>query len=197
MVAIMNKVCETRRVIRPAIIVANSVVVVLSCAIGNGFQKAQPETHADVIVAAELVKQVDEVGLKLERIVADPKQSESNRATAAELLGRLRYTPAIPTLIRFRKWVLPGHDTDTFIYPCMDALVLFGDAATPLIVRAWLDESNGSDAIRFVSVFESAKTGGHALILERAFADAEKDAKVRDRYRSKVRFLAESLMMEK
>jgi len=160
------------------------------------FQKSQKTVHPDVAAATELVKQVDDIGRKLERVLVDEKQPQNDRAQAAQLLGKLRYTPAIPSLLRFRNWALledPDPDTDEVKYPCMDGLVQFGEAATPQMVSAWLEESNGSASIKFVLAFARAKTVKSALAIARSIASNEPNTQTKLSHERRITQLARYL----
>ena len=81
----------------------------------------------------------DTVGPKLLAILADEKRPAEVRLEAAILLGKLQYAPAIPTLIQFitmEKPVAVARDGPEF--PCQEALTLYGDAAVPSLVDAFM-----------------------------------------------------------
>lgn len=116
--------------------------------LAQGPQKAAAPPEFDEANAA--LKAVDAVGPKLVTLLADEKQPASVRLEAATWLGRLRYTPAIPTLIRHIKLVNPDAVvSDGPEFPCRDALQMFGDAAVPTLVDAFLEFKDRDQDLEF------------------------------------------------
>ena len=111
-------------------------------------QVVVPPEFAEV---ATLVTTVDEEGAKLITILIDVKRPKSVREDAARWLGKLRYTPAIPALIQHITLYDPdGPAEDGPVFPCRDALQMYGDAAVPLLVDAYMkaDYEPGTDRER-------------------------------------------------
>ncbi len=95
-------------------------------------------------------KAIDGVGPKLVALLADENRPAALRLEAAIWLGRLRYTPAIPTLIRYIKLVNPeAVVSDGPEFPCRDALQMFGDAAVPTLVDAFLEFKGRDQDLEF------------------------------------------------
>ena len=102
-----------------------------------------PPPPPEFAEANAALKSLEDVGPKLIQILADENRPNSVRVQAAIWLGKLRYTPAIPTLIRYITMEMPNQVTsDGPEYPCSDALELFGDAAVPALVDAYLKADN-------------------------------------------------------
>lgn len=127
---------------------------------------------------AELIDRVGRTAPKLEQILKDAKQPAAVRLKAARLLGQLRYAPAIPTLIQH----IALTETGKFVedgpeYLCADALGLYGDAAVPLVVDAYLktDQDDQSEEDRFLSAIRAGKTGKVAIAYTKGLAPAKPD----------------------
>jgi hypothetical protein len=110
--------------------------------------------------ASELVEQRDALGAELLAVLNDERALDDRRAQAAELLGKLRYEPAIPTLIRYID-VMPSV-TLSGGPPAAMALRELGDAAIPRVIEAYLQETNDGSrrANRREYAFRIATGGG-------------------------------------
>ena len=106
------------------------IVLVTSGSLAQALQKVTaPPEFAE---AEAVLKSLDVVGPKLLRIIADEKRPKAVRAQAARWLGKLRYAPAIPTLIQNIELIDPdGPAADGPDFPCQESLQKFGDAAVP------------------------------------------------------------------
>ncbi len=103
-----------------------------------------PAPLPEFVAAEKELKALDEVAAQLMKLLADEKRPRDvwlhpleNRHEAARWLGKLHYLPAIPLLIKYVDTQGPSYD-DGPTYPCRDALEMFGDAAVPAIVDAYL-----------------------------------------------------------
>ncbi len=103
-----------------------------------------PPPLPEFVTAEKEMKALDEVGARLMKLLADEKRPKDvwlhpleNRHEAARWLGKLHYLPAIPLLIKYVDTEGPSYD-DGPTFPCSDALEMFGDAAVPAIVDAYL-----------------------------------------------------------
>lgn len=139
---------HSRNAITTAILGA-AAVLAITCLIdvsarGNGEEQASDE-GALFDDGDKVVQLRDELSAQLEAVLADETSpgsqgpSVEERYRAAELLGRLQYTPAIPTLIRHVD-LLPVAFSEPPLPRVADALALYGDAAVPQIVDACLKE---------------------------------------------------------
>ena len=107
-------------------------------------QKTPPPPLPEFVEAEQTLKALDAVGPRLMKLLADEKRPkeirlypQENRHEAAIWLGKLHYTPAIPMLIQYVETSGPEYG-DGPTYPCRDALQMFGDAAVPALVDAYL-----------------------------------------------------------
>jgi hypothetical protein len=100
--------------------------------------------------AEELAQRADELGPALVQGLANPSNPNKARVRCARLLGKMRYTPAVPKLIEFielideeenRKPNIEGRHAGQ-VYPCAAALNALGAAAVPHVVEAYLAEPN-------------------------------------------------------
>jgi hypothetical protein len=90
--------------------------------------------------ASKLVEERDALGTELLAVLNNESAPDDQRAQAAELLGKLRYEPAIPMLIRYID-VMPSV-TLSGGPPAAMALRELGDAAIPRVIEAYLQETN-------------------------------------------------------
>ena len=104
-----------------------------------------PPPLPEFVAAEKELKTLDEVGSRLMKLPADEKRPQNvwrhpleNRHETARWLGELRYPPAIPMLIQYIDTEGPSYD-DGPTFPCREALEMFGDAAVPRLVDAFLE----------------------------------------------------------
>ncbi len=118
-------------------------------------QKSGPPPLPEFAEAEQTLKAIDEVGPRLMKLLADEKRPKvirlyplENRHEAAIWLGKLRYQPAIPMLIQYIHTEGPAYDNGP-TYPCSEALQMYGDAAVPSLVDAYMVVDNiGTDRAR-------------------------------------------------
>ena len=119
---------------------ANACAVMLLVSgilLAQGKAKAPPPPEFAEAEAA--LKAVEAIGPKLVALLDDEKRPVAQRIEAATWLGRLRYAPAIPTLIQHIQLYDPEMPIDAGSdFPCQDALIDFGDAAVPSLVDAYM-----------------------------------------------------------
>jgi hypothetical protein len=121
------------------------------CAEGRS-EKADPKKVADALAAAEkLSAERDRLGGVLLAGLRDKTRPPEERAACALALSGLKYTPALPVLIELIDFepateprpkpifAEPPSPLETF--PCMRALVEYGDLAVPAVVDAYLKEN--------------------------------------------------------
>jgi hypothetical protein len=86
-----------------------------------------------------IAQQIEVVGPKLIAILDDDSAPIADRLRAATLLGKLKYRPGIPVLIKhielFDKFKITSDGPD---YDCMLSLVEYGEAAMPAVIEAFL-----------------------------------------------------------
>jgi len=111
-------------------------------------------------------QQIADLGPKLIEVLDNPNASITDRLKAATLLGRLKYPPGIPVLIKyaglFDKFKITSDGPD---YNCIDALAEYGDAAVPAVVDAFLATSPDDQIPEhwLLSVVNDGKLGKVAL----------------------------------
>ena len=95
-------------------------------------------------------EQFREVGPHLMQIVGDDRRPIKNRVQAAQLLGEIKYMPAIPILVDHIQLIEPEvfrrHWDNPFAYvkPLVIALRRYGKDATPMLVDEWFERTNTS-----------------------------------------------------
>ncbi len=89
--------------------------------------------------AERLVKEIEQLGPKLNALLADQKQPIQQRFRAGNLMAKLRYEPGIPTLIRHLELIDPQEVVSDPTFHCVEALTLYGDVAVPSLVGAFLE----------------------------------------------------------
>ena len=102
--------------------------------------------------AERLVKEIAQLGPKLNTLLADQKQPIQQRFRAGNLMAKLRYEPGIPTLIRHLELIDPQEVVPDPTFHCVEALTLYGDVAVPSLVDAFL-EFKGRGQIRENSMY--------------------------------------------
>ena len=148
---------------------------------GQGPQKPTP--FPEFVDAEGVGKARDTVGPKLIAILADEKRPAEVRLEAAMLLGKLQYAPAIPTLIQFitmEKPVVVARDGPEF--PCRDALQLFGDAAVPSLVDAFVAVTGrGQDRLHCLYMAITLKSRPAARTYAKGLATQNPDPEFQER----------------
>ena len=90
-----------------------------------------------------VIQQYERLGNKLIAILADEEEPTKLRSDAARTFGRMKYVPAIQTLIQQLTLVDPTrHSTGDDLEPlvCLLALIEYGNLAVPNVVGAYLAE---------------------------------------------------------
>jgi hypothetical protein len=158
---------------------AGSVILVAECASLRG---ANPEEYQSLFQKSErLASDRDVVCALLLVIMSDPQGQPASRLHAAELLARLHYSPAIPTLVREIDLVDPTHTSlHPEELPNVVALARFGDAAVPELVRAYLKGIASERESTILRAIRRGKTAATARTYALGLA-AEGDAATRER----------------
>lgn len=137
----------------------------------------------------------DKIGARLTATLANEKQPIHQRVRAAKLLGEMKYSPAIPTLICYVGLLDPevtAISSDWSLgLPCLAALFQFRNAAVPKVVEAFLGEENASRRYRLYSTIASYHTRRTALIYAKGLA-AHDETKVHPkRLKELLKYLAQ------
>jgi hypothetical protein len=170
----------------------------------NQNQEQPMEAEALCAKAETLIRERDQLGVQLDAVLADEDSPLEVRIRAAQLLGRLQYSPAIPTLIRYAH-LYPLFVRELIPPPVGGALADYGDAAVPQIVEAVLEEnrsliSGGVQSGRSLLTFYLALRSGGTMETARTYAlgiaatrqdDAELVEKVDTFVRRLERYLSE------
>ena len=85
-------------------------------------------------------QQIEVLGPKLIEVLDDPEAPIADRLQAATLLGKFKYRPGIPVLIKhvglFDKFKITRDEGPD--YDCMLSLVEYGETAVPAVIDAFL-----------------------------------------------------------
>ena len=127
--------------------------------------------------AERLVKEIEQLGPKLNALLADQKQPIQQRFRAGNLMAKLRYEPGIPTLIRHLELIDPEEVVSDPTFHCVEALTLYGDVAVPAVVDAYLktDEDDQSHEGHLLLVIRNGKPGKLAIAYIKGLAPAKLD----------------------
>lgn len=163
------------------VLTAMGIILVTS----GGSAQGPPKVAAlpEFAEAEAVLKSLDEVCPKLLRIIVDEKRPKSVRAHAARWLGKLRYVPAIPALIQNVELIDPdGPAEDGPDFPCRDALQMFGDAAVPALVDAFMAVTGrGQDRENCLYMAITQKSRSTARTYAQGLAVQNTDAKFQKR----------------
>ena len=150
-----------------------------------------PKPLPEFVAAEKELKAIDELGPQLMKLLTDEKPPKDvwlypleNRHAAAIWLGKLRYQPAIPMLIKYIETEGPAYD-DGPTYPCTDALAKYGDAAVPALVDAFLSDdgrSGGREHCIYSSIAESSQPTARTYARGRAAENSDPEFKKRVEY---------------
>jgi hypothetical protein len=133
-------------------------VVAVDCSALSAEPKPAPSTSdADVVV-----RQVTQMADAAMKVLTDPKQPTKGRLQAAQILGKLRYAPAIPDLITRLDMIDPDaigvKESDPAKgMPCFAALAEIGVEARGPILAAALKEREPERYYLFVSLLRRPK----------------------------------------
>ena len=115
-----------------------------------GQEKPKSATLSEVADAERVNSTRDVVGERLILILADERRHGKDRDQAAYWLGKMRYAPAIPTLIQHITLVKDQEVfSDGHEYACKESLRMFGDEAVPGIVDAFIADQSTSQTRGF------------------------------------------------
>jgi len=104
---------------------------------------AESDTFDENDELDSVLKQYENLGKKYNAILADENQATDVRGHAADFLGKMKFIPAIPTLIRHLTLAdstrfVTGDDLESLV--CFHALLKYGDLIIPSVINAYLAE---------------------------------------------------------
>jgi hypothetical protein len=124
--------------------------------------ETKPKASEKLAQAESLTREQGQLGEKSLRILVDTRQPKSARLEAAQILGKLRYAPAIPDLITRLDMIDPDalgvKESDPAKgMPCFAALAEIGAEARGPILAAALKEREPDRYYLFVSLLRRPK----------------------------------------
>lgn len=170
------------RVMSLALLCGAAIAMLAASRASDREDTTEPSSKFDAEKIKGIINEFDVVGASLVKIVDNSKQPLDDRLAAIELLGEMRYLPAIPSLIR-QLDLRPHLSSEARPSPATVALGRFGDAIVPSIVEEYVQHKKGRMGLlgpeRYLVILSKAGTLSAARIYAKGKLNEASDAETR------------------